>query len=154
MEAPRSLTHTHVMYINQSSMAAFKLPSVPLFKQNLCSPSINIPSFDCNSYPVVERIGNGSFGDVYTTKYQAPGSNSMETVVVKKMFQALDNDERKMFAKEVSLLCKLKIDHIVQCKTVCFSPCAMMLEYVYFSFKPFGSDFRVSNLSDLLIHLD
>ena len=30
----------------------------------------------------------------------------------------------------------------------------IMLEYIYFSFKPFGSDFRVSNLSDLLIHLD
>ncbi len=52
------------------------------------------------------------------------------------------------------LLCKLKSDHILQCKAVCFSPCAMMLEYVYFSFKPFSSDFRVSNLSDLLIHLD
>ena len=135
-------------------MAALKLPSVPLFTQNLCSPAINIPSFDCNSYPVVERIGNGSFGDAYTTKYQAPGSNNMETVVVKKMFQALDNDERKMFAKGVSLLCKLKSDHIVQCKAVCFSPYAMMLEYLYFSFKPFGSDFRVSNLSDLLVHLD
>ena len=29
-----------------------------------------------------------------------------------------------------------------------------MMEYVYFSFTPFGDDIRVSSLGDLLLHID
>ena len=34
---------------------------------------VNISRFDCNALAVKERLGQGSFGDVYTVDYKAPG---------------------------------------------------------------------------------
>ena len=51
----------------------FKLPQL-LRKQKSDENSIvNIPRFDCNALAVKERLGQGSFGDVYTVDYKAPG---------------------------------------------------------------------------------
>ena len=33
----------------------------------------------------------------------------------------------------------LKSEHIVRFQAVCMEPCAMMLEYLFFDFAPFGS---------------
>ncbi|KAK3712178.1 hypothetical protein QZH41_005805 [Actinostola sp. cb2023] len=41
-----------------------------------------------------------------------------------------------------------------QLKAVSYKPYAIMMEYLYFSFKPFGEDVRVSSLSDMLLHID
>lgn len=38
--------------------------------------------------------------------------------------------------------------HIVVMKAVCENPLAMMLEYVFFNFTPFGLEVRVSSLQD------
>ena len=64
-----------------------------------------IAQFDCNKQLRKDRIGHGSFGDVYTTDYQAPGTTTSETVVIKEMLNALDPEENKLFLKESKWLC-------------------------------------------------
>ena len=105
---------------------------------------VNIPRFDCNALAVKEWLGQGSFGDVYTVDYEAPGK-VIETVVVKKVLPALNQDEKKRFYKEVALLNGLNHPNIVKMKGVCQNLLAIMLEYCYFDFKPFGEDFHFAN---------
>lgn len=64
---------------------------------------VNIPRFDCHGLAVKERLGQGSFCDIYTVDYEAPGKVA-KTVVVKKILQALDQDEKKLFFEQVALL--------------------------------------------------
>lgn len=64
------------------------------------------------------------------------------------MINVLDQEERKLFSEEVAILHGLNHTNVVKFKAVCYKPQAMMLEYVYFDFKPFGQDIRVSALSD------
>ena len=90
----------------------------------------------------------------YTTDYKGPGDASCETVVVKKILQVLDQEEKKLFFKEVELLNGLQHTNIVRLKGVCCQPLAMMLEYVYFDFAQFAQDVRVSSLSDFLLQID
>lgn len=113
-----------------------------------------IHRFDCNKLPVKQRIGQGGYGDVYTTEYRLPGDTTTTTVVVKKMLQVLDQEERKLFFKEITLLNELQHRNVVEFKAVCCQPPAMMLEYVFFNFKQFGQDVRVSTLSDFLLKID
>ena len=103
---------------------------------------------------LLDRIGHGAFGDVFTANYQAPGKDSKETVVVKKMINAMDAEEKKLFLKELTLLGGLNHLNVVKFMSVWHQPPAMMLEYVYFDFNLFGPDVRVSTLSDFLIKID
>ena len=81
----------------------FKLPQL-LRKQKSDENSIvNIPRFDCNALAVKERLGQGSFGDVYTVDYKAPGK-VMETVVVKKVLPALDQAEKIVSIRVMTLI--------------------------------------------------
>lgn len=108
----------------------------------------NVETFDCNALPVKKRLGQGSFGDVYTTECGAAGN----VVVVKKMLQVLDQDEEKLFLKEVALLNRLSHSNVVKLLGVCHQPVAIMLEYVFFDFNVFGEEnLRVSSLSDFLL---
>lgn len=61
--------------------------------------SDGIPRFDCNKLVIKDRIGHGAFGDVFTADYQAPGKDSKETVVIKKMINVMDAEEKKLFLK-------------------------------------------------------
>ena len=61
----------------------------------------DIPRFKCSELPLKQRLGQGSFGDVYTAEYRASGDTKCHTVVVKKMLQVLDQEEKKLFCKEV-----------------------------------------------------
>ena len=114
---------------------------------------VNIPCFDCNAPSVKKRLGQGSFRDVYTVDYKAPGK-VIETVVVKKVLPALDQEEKKLFYKEVALLNGLNHPNIVKMKSVCQNPLTIMLEYCYFDFKPFGEDLRVTSLSGFLLQIN
>ena len=116
--------------------------------------TVNIPQFDLNKWVVKEIIGQGSFSNVFTAMFKAPGSKETETVVVKKMINVLDQKERKLFSKEVAILHGLNHTNVVKFKAVCYKPQAMMLEYICFDFKPFGQDIRVSTLSDFLLKVD
>ena len=44
-------------------------------------------------------------------------------------------------------------EHIVKFKAACMEPCAIMLEYLFFDFAPFGGSGIVSSLDRLLQHL-
>ena len=110
--------------------------------------------FDCNKLPVKERIGKTAYGNVYTTNYRFPGETTTTTVVVKKMLQVLDQEERKLFFKEVTLLNELLHGNIMEFKAICCLPPAMTLEYVFFDFKQFGQDVCVSTLTDFLLKID
>ena len=76
---------------------------------------------------VKDRIGQGAFGEVYTTDYRAPGKITKETVVIKKMLNAVDEEEKKLFFKEVALLNSLNHQSIVKFMAVCYHLLAMML---------------------------
>lgn len=127
---------------------------VPVFCNRNVHSVKGVPTFNVSQLKVIERIGHGSFGEVYTTEYSDPRNLTTQTVVIKKAIQALDHDERKLFLKEVALLHDLKHDNVVNLKGVCYKPCALMLEYLCFSFIPFGENARVSSLADLLLHAD
>ena len=58
----------------------FKLPQ--LLRRS--TETVNIPQFDLNTLAVQERIGQGSFSNVFTAMFKAPGSKETETVVVQK----------------------------------------------------------------------
>ena len=87
-----------------SSFRKFKLPQ--LLRKGYPEDEIirNIQRFECNEFPVKEIIGQGAFADVYTTDYKGPGDAKCETVVIKKMLQVLDKEEKKLFFKTVKLL--------------------------------------------------
>ena len=74
----------------------------------------SIQRFDCNNLSVKERIGQGVFGDVYTTDYRFLGDDKTTTVVVTKMLHVLDDEEKKLFSKEVALLHDLNHKNIVE----------------------------------------
>ena len=82
----------------------FKLPQLTSKAKSATYIDAKIQRFDSNKLPVKERIGQGASGDVYTTDYTYPGDYRKTTVVVKKMLQVLDQEEKKLFFKEVALL--------------------------------------------------
>lgn len=57
--------------------------------------------------------------------------------LVKKMLQALDQDKKKLFFKEVAPLGGLAHPNVVKLLGVCHQPPAMMMEYIYFNFQLF-----------------
>ena len=138
-----------------SMFRGFKLPQ--LLRKGSPGSEVckDVPRFKCSELPVKQRIGQGSFGDVYTSVYKGSGETTCQTVVVKKMLQVLDQGEKKLFYKEIKLLSDLHHPNIVRLKGISFQPLAMMLEYVYFNFKHFGCDgVCVHSLSDFLLQIN
>ena len=138
-----------------SLFPSFKLPQ--LLRKSSPESEIcgDVPRFKCSELPVKQRIGQGSFGDVYTSEYKGSEDTKCQTVVIKKMLQVLDKEEKKLFYKEIKLLNDLDHPNIVRLKGISFTPLAMMLEYVYFDFSHFGCDgLRVHSLSDFLLQID
>ena len=133
-----------------SNFRKFCLPQLLPKKPDPCNDGI--ARFDCSKLLLNDRIGHGSFGDVYTADYQATGTSTTETVVVKKMLNALDPEENKLFSKEVALLNSIAHQNVVKFMKVCHQPPAIMLEYVYFDFNIFRQDVRV--LSDFLLKIN
>ncbi|KAK2558902.1 Cyclin-dependent kinase A-2, partial [Acropora cervicornis] len=106
----------------------FKLPQLASKGKFVNYIDAKILRFDCNKLPVKERIGEGAYGNLYTTNYRFPGDTTTTTVVVKKMLQVLDQEERKLFFKEVTLLNELLHKNIVEFEAICCLPPAMMLD--------------------------
>ena len=101
-----------------------------------------------------EIIGNGAYGAVFTTDVPFASKNgeanaTVEKVVVKKMLSD-DVLDKKTFIKEARILQRLKHPNIVDFKGICNNPFALVLEYVYFDFKPFGVEQKVSSLAQFL----
>lgn len=106
----------------------------------------NIPLFAWNELSAQEVIGSGGFGSVITSNYKG------KIVVVKKLHEQHERNLR-LFQKEANILYSLDDKRIVKIDAFCHSPPAMMLEYVFFDFLPFGLEGRVSSLKEFLIFL-
>ena len=95
-----------------SMFPSFKLPQ--LLRKSLPVSEIfeDVPRLKCSELPVKQRIGQGSFGDVNTSEYKGSEDTKCQTVVIKKMLQVLDKEE-KLFYKEVKFLNDLVHPNIV-----------------------------------------
>lgn len=91
------------------------------------------------------RLGEGSFGDVYSAKFKG------KSVVIKKLKWQKKQRDRLLFAKEVRILSELQSKYIVKVEGFCSNPIAVMLEYVYFDFQPLGiNGDRVTSLTEYI----
>ena len=61
---------------------------------------------------------------------------------------AKEASQPRVFLKEVRILKSMRNKDIVVMKAVCENPLAVMLEYVFFNFTPFGLEGCVSSLQD------
>ena len=128
---------------------AFKLPSFGLERTKRSSPLNDFPQFSWSELADKEQIGRGSFGRVFTAK-----TSDGDSVVVKKLLRHhVHERERRLVLKEAQILKSLRHKNIVEMKAICENPLAMMLEYVFFDFAPFGLEGRVSSLQDYLDYL-
>ena len=125
-------------------------------------PVLKPKTIDCSGLPVhdfkcltnKEIIGKGAYGAVFTANWQtvpdAGGkSAAAEKVVVKKLLGE-DILDKKTFVKEARIIQELKHPNIVKFKGICNNPFALILEYVYFDFQPFGIESKVSSLAEFL----
>eukprot|EP00794_Sanderia_malayensis_P006409 gene6409-7140_t len=121
--------------------------SLPKPKHKVLDGLDGVQKFNWNEVNLISTIGTGSFGFVMLAKYK-------ENHVVLK--QPLCGEENtKEFIKEVKLLNSLKgHDNIAEFKAVCWSPFAIMQEYVNFSFAAFEDETNVSSLSMFLSHIN
>ena len=148
------ITFTCSPALRMSFFRNFKLPRFLKKAQSSAESIANIEVFDCNALQVKKRLGQGAFGDVFTTEF-AGTEGKWKLWWSKKMLHVLDESEKKLFFKEAALLNGLHHQNIVKLLGVCHQPQAIMLEYVYFEFELFGvDDSRVSSLSDFLLHIN
>ena len=117
--------------LRKSFFRNFKLPRFLKKAASSAESIANIKVFDGNALQVKKRLGQGAFGDVYTTEFATTEGN-VETVVVKKMLRVLDESEKKLFFKETTLRNGLHHPNIWKLLGVCHQLQAIMLEYVYF----------------------
>ena len=124
---------------------AFKLPVLNVSSSD---SGITIPGLTKIEWSDVTekcKLGEGSFGEVYSARVQN------KVVVVKKLRRQKKQKERDLFAKEVRILSGLRCRHIVGVEGYCSNPVAVILEYVYFDFKPLGFDGdRITSLNEYL----
>ena len=123
---------------------AFKLPSLAALERPKNSLFDGLANFAWSDISDKDVIGKGTFGCVFSAKWR-----NEDLVVVEKLIRQHERD-RRLFVKEAHILNSLRHTSIVELKAVCDSPLAMMMEYVFFYFSPFGLQHRVSSLQDYL----
>ena len=127
---------------------AFKIPLVQ--SKSLSKGYFEgLPNFVWSDVKDKDEIGKGSFGSVMKGNYSPNGKD----VVVKRFFGEGDSHLRNI-AKEAKMLKSLCHPNITQFMGVCSKPLAIMMEYEYFDFTPFGLDHQISNLQEFLHTLD
>ena len=62
--------------------------------------------------------------------------------------------EQKIFLREARILKRITSEYIVKLIGICLVPSALIPEYVYFDFKPFGAEVKVSSLDQFLKYND
>ena len=108
----------NLQYLSRAFRIALR--HVDMSNQFNVSTIQGVPTFDIRHLKVKDRIGNGSFGEVFTTDFSL-SEQAAETVVVKKAIGALDDEEKKLFLKEGALLNKLNHPNVVSLKAVCYT---------------------------------
>ena len=126
--------------------ACFKLPS--LAKKPRRPPKF--PVFEWTEVRIEAELGCGSFGSVYLVRYEKEDRN----VIVKKM-KGESAEAKHRFEKEAGILNTVKGHrNVAEFLRFCQDPYAIMMEYSYFDFSPFGVDKKVSSLEDFVHFID
>ena len=94
-----------------------------------------------------KELGKGAFGAVFTAKLFT--ASKRETIVVKKSLSA-DLLAKKSLVKEARLLKSLCHTSVVMFQGICLDVLELLVEYVYFDFRPIGLSNKVNNLADFL----
>ena len=123
---------------------AFKLPSLAALERPKNSLFDGLANFAWSDISDKDVIGKGTFRCVFSAKWR-----NEDLVVVEKLIRQHERD-RRLFVKEAHILNSLRHTSIVELKAVCDSPLAIMMEYVFFYFSPFGLQHRASSLQDYL----
>ena len=63
-------------------------------------------------------------------------------------------EDKRNFVKEARILRFHKPDNIIGFKGICNAPFALVLEYIYFDFTPFGDNMKASSLGEYLSAID
>ena len=122
-------------------------------------PCIIPKSIDCsgifvNDYRkffVKEEIGQDSFSSVYTANVPSDAGQG-EKVLINKLLR--QDREIKKFVKEARMLQIWKHANIVILKGIGNAPFALVMEYVFFDFAPFGGRNKVSSLEGFVSYVD
>ena len=108
---------------------------------------LGLPQYSYRSLTDKDEIGDGGFSVVFTA--MLPG-NYKKKIVVKKLLDSSD-EARKSLVKEARIINQLNHANIVQFKGICLDRYAVLLEYVYFDFKPLGHESIVHTLAGFLV---
>ena len=116
---------------------SFKMPKVTLKSQNDTVTCSDASRFDWQDATIVQEIASGTFGNVYLANHGATNKQ----VVVKRLRDQNRRESQRAFLKEARLLPKLEASsNIADFIGLSTSPCAIIMEYVFFDFFPFGID--------------
>ena len=131
---------------------SFKFPTVKKKDQRVSCLAKDLPSFCWNDLVDKDEIGRGTFGSVFVARYTANGAG--HTVVIKKLLASEEEEEKRLFCKEAKILHKIRHPNVVEFKGICFTPTAIMLEYLCFDFAQFGIEEKVNSLEKFLHFID
>jgi serine/threonine protein kinase len=123
----------------------FKLPSL-IKKRKL---DHGLPTFNWGLLTNMEEIGSGAFGSIYSARY-----NQKENLVAVKKLKGESTVVKDRFLKEAKLLFRTKHANIPTFLGFCDNPYSLMVEFLFFTFKPFGIEKTVSNLQDFCHFVD
>ena len=130
---------------------SFKLPSIRKNSVPTIISKNNIPRFQIEGVKELRQLGSGSFGSVILVRR----TNNQQAVVKKiKKEDEEDNRQQRLFYKEAAILNNVNHKNVVKFLGICTKPCALMLEYLCFDFKPFGGSATVSSLDQYLSYID
>lgn len=129
-----------------ASLMNFKIPHIPEKKrEDKFTPIKSCNIFNWNEFFDLQEIGKGAFGTVLTANHP----KYTEQVAIKKLNYD-DAASSDCFLKEIKLIASVKHSNLVKLYGVCQKPMAMVLEYAFFDFAPFGSNEKCHSLSEFL----
>ena len=124
--------------------------NIPKLSRRVESDDLDILTFTWDDFVKMEEIESGSYGTIYSGKYQSRDD------VVLKVLKGEKRQNKRLFLKEARLLNNIKgHENIATFIGFCTAPTySIMMEYVYFDFCPFGVKKRVTSLDDLIHFVD
>ena len=128
---------------------SFKLPRLPPRKTATSIPLDlkGIPTFNYKDVHDKKQIGRGAFSTLSVAAYKM--DSTADRVVVKDLYD-LDENGKRLLMKEATLLNSMHHDNVVKFKGISLEPHALMMEYVFFDFRPFDRGVRVNSLREFL----